>query len=91
MPDCGKILNRAKNSAKSLRFDEVCQLAECFGFVFARQEGSHKTYKRAGFPRSMTFQNDNGKAKPYQVRQLLLAISQLNELESEAEEDYESK
>lgn len=35
----------------------------------------------------MNFQNDNGKAKPYQVRQLLLAISELTEPESKSEED----
>lgn len=87
MPDCDKILHRARNSPRSLRFEELCQLAECYGFRFARHEGSHRTYKRTGFPRTMNFQNDNGKAKPYQVRQLLLAISELNESESGSEED----
>ena len=49
-------------------------MAECHGFLFDRQRGSHRMYKRPGYPKVMNFQDDNGKAKPYQVKQLLLAI-----------------
>ena len=36
-------------------------------------------YKRRGTMQLMNFQNDGGRAKPYQVRQLLAAIEDLEE------------
>jgi len=58
-------------------------LAECFGFIFQRQSASHLVYEHPSLSinqnRLMNFQNFNGKAKPYQVRQLLKAISYLND------------
>lgn len=74
MSKCDKLLKRARQAPKGVRFEELCALAECHGFVFARQEGSHRVYKHLTFRRIMDFQNDNGQAKPYQVRQLLEAI-----------------
>jgi hypothetical protein len=86
---CTKLLQRARNSAKSLRFDEACYLADCFGFVVIRQNGtSHKIYSREGhIGLPLNFQRDkNGAAKPYQVRQLLEAI---DALEGEARGELE--
>lgn len=77
MADCEKLLARARTSPKNVRFTEVCQLAECYGFTFARGDGSHRVYKRDGWPKVMNFQDDNGKAKPYQVKQLLNAIDEI--------------
>ncbi len=83
MSRCEKLLRKAQQTPGGLRYEEVCYLAECFGFVFDRQKGSHRIYKRNGFPRVMNFQNDNGKAKLYQVPQLLAAIEGLPALEDE--------
>jgi hypothetical protein len=44
------------------------------GFVFKKTRGSHRTYRHAGVIELLNFQDDNGKAKPYQVRQLLKII-----------------
>jgi hypothetical protein len=78
MSDCARLLTRARNSPGNLRFDEVCQLAECHGFVFARQKGtSHRIFKHPKLRDVMNFQSDRGKAKAYQVRQLLDAITEL--------------
>ncbi len=77
MPDCDKLLERARRSPSSLRFEEVCNLAECYGFGLDRQASSHRIYKRPGWPQLMNFQNRNGKAKAYQVRQLLAAIDEI--------------
>jgi predicted RNA binding protein YcfA (HicA-like mRNA interferase family) len=77
MPKCDKLLERARKSPANVRFTEICQLAECYGFVFVRQEGSHRIYKRDGWPRLMNFQDHNGKAVTYQVRQLLNAIDDI--------------
>ena len=83
MPKCDKLLERARNSPADLRFTEVCQLAECYGFVLDRQGGSHRIYKRPRWPHVMNFQNWKGKAKPYQVRQLLNAIDLILEEQSD--------
>ena len=77
MSRCEELLRKARQTPGGLRYEELCYLAECFGFVFDRQRGSHRIYKRSGFPRVMNFQDDNGKAKQYQVLQLLEAIDGL--------------
>ena len=77
MTRCDKLLEQAVAGPATLRFGELCQLAECFGFTAARQRGSHIIYKRSGYIRLMNFQDWNGMAKPYQVRQLLEALREL--------------
>lgn len=78
MSKCAKLLEKAKNSPNNFSFTEICQLAECYGFVFQRQNGSHTIYEHPVLEieqsRLMNFQNFKGKAKPYQVKQLLKAI-----------------
>ena len=74
---CEDLLARARRSPGGLRFSELCRLAECFGWELVRQRGSHVIYKRRGTMQLMSFQNDRGRAKPYQVRQLLAAIDEL--------------
>jgi len=65
-----KLLQVAIDAPSSLRFSDLCRLAELAGFVFDRSSGSHWIYKHpGGF--MMNFQNVGGKAKPYQVKQLL--------------------
>jgi predicted RNA binding protein YcfA (HicA-like mRNA interferase family) len=78
MPNCDKLLEKARRAPTNLRFTEVCQLAECYGFAFERQRGSHVQYLRPGYPKRLTLQPDkHGKAKPYQVRQVLDIIDEL--------------
>ncbi len=77
MDKCRLLLERARQNPEGLRFVELCQLAECFGWECARERGSHRLYKRPGSMRLMNFQDFNGAAKGYQVRQLLTAIEEL--------------
>lgn len=83
MSKCQKLLQKAKNSANNFRFVELCKLAECYGWILRNQEGSHLIYKNDQLEITQgcrqTFQNDNGKAVPYQVKQLLNAIEFLEE------------
>jgi len=70
-----------KGSQKGVRFNELKKVCEHY-FGMPRQSGSsHCVFKTpwAGDPR-VNIQNQKGKAKPYQVRQVLLAIekSELN-------------
>ena len=66
-----KLLSRAKSSPQHVRFDEICKLAEYFGFHLKGGKGSHRVYSKKGVSEILTFQNIDGMAKPYQVRQLL--------------------
>jgi len=83
MDKCNKLLQRAQGAPGSLSFKEVCALAECHGFVSLRQTGSHAMYKHPSLHSAMggfmNFQSENGKAKAYQVRQLLRAIEYLED------------
>ncbi len=56
-------------------------MVEQFGFVFARQKGSHRIYKRQGVKELLDFQNVQGKVKSYQVKQFLKAVEDYNLLE----------
>ena len=79
------ILTKMKRNPKGISFQDLCRVCD-FYFGEARQSGSsHRIYKTPwqGDPR-VNIQNDKGKAKAYQVRQVLKAIEQL-----ERQRDYE--
>jgi len=82
MANCTKLLLKARNSPHNLRFDELCSLAECFGWVPCGGTGSHRVYMHSALGNNvgamMNFQSRKGCAKPYQVKQLLEAIDGLN-------------
>jgi hypothetical protein len=70
-----KILKEIKNNPHDVRFLDLCKVCEYF-FGPARQSGSsHRIYKTPwkGDPR-VNIQNKKGKAKVYQVKQVLKAI-----------------
>ena len=80
MARCAKLLEAALRNAEGLRFMELCALAECHGWRFSRQRGSHQVYKRPGHPQRLTFhEGENGSAKGYQVQQFLAAIQNLED------------
>jgi hypothetical protein len=83
-----KILKEMGENPKGIRFAELCRVCD-FYFGAARQQGtSHRIYKMPwpGDPR-VNIQDDKGKAKPYQVRQVLSAIKRLNEIKEAAHEN----
>lgn len=80
MSKCDKLLKKAQQSPNNLRFEELCQLAVCYGFVFDRQKGSHHIYEHPKLRDLMDFQPKDGRAKPYQINQLLEAIQDLGAL-----------
>ncbi len=67
-----------KDNPKDVKFSELCKICD-FYFGKARQSGSsHRVYKTPwrGDPR-VNIQNSKGKAKAYQVKQVLKAIERL--------------
>lgn len=72
------ILLRMNRNPKNVRFKDLCKVCD-FYFGSPRQSGSsHRIYRTpwAGDPR-INIQNHKGKAKAYQVRQVLMAIDKL--------------
>ena len=72
------ILQKMKQNPKNISFNNLCKVCD-FYFGNARQSGSsHRVYKMPwqGDPR-VNVQNSKGKAKPYQVRQVLQAVERL--------------
>jgi len=64
-----QVLEHLKKNPKNIRFEKLCKIAEDFGFKFRGGKGSHRIYIKAGINEMLNFQNVNGKAKPYQVKQ----------------------
>jgi hypothetical protein len=69
-----KLLRKALSGTKNLRFEELTALAEGFGFRLSRTSGGHHIFAHASITELVNLQNVGGKAKPYQVRQLLRLV-----------------
>ena len=69
-----KLFEKARNNPASVRFQELCLLAEHMGFAKRGGKGSHVVYEKEGVEEILTFQNRMGMAKSYQVKQLLAVI-----------------
>ena len=78
-PDLVKAI---RNNPKSVRFADLARICDEY-FGEPRQKGtSHRVYRTPwpGDPR-VNIQNAKGKAKPYQVRQVIKAIERLESTE----------
>jgi hypothetical protein len=72
------ILTHIRQNPRDVRFNDLCKVCDHY-FGEPRQGGSsHRIYKTPwqGDPR-INIQNHKGKAKAYQVKQVLLAIERL--------------
>ena len=78
MASVEEIVKLMRRNPKGVGFGDLCKVCDSY-FGESRQSGSsHRIYKMpwAGDPR-VNIQNARGKAKAYQVRQVLLAIDHL--------------
>ena len=76
--DC--IIDRMQQNPKNIRFSDLSRICKHY-FGKPRQKGtSHQVYKTPwqGDPR-VNIQNTKGKAKTYQVKQVLTAIKRLKD------------
>ena len=86
MGDVSEIVEQMRNNPGGIRFAALCKVCDHY-FGRAREaNGSHRVYKTPwpGDPR-VNIQNCKGRAKAYQVRQVLKAIER-KELEHEKSE-----
>lgn len=72
------ILAQMKRNPKDVRFTDLCKVCENFFGEARKSASSHRIYKTPwqGDPR-INIQNHKGKAKVYQVKQVLLALEKL--------------
>lgn len=78
MPRVQDVVVGMRQNPRNVRYSDLCQVCEYY-FGPPRQEGtSHRIYRTPwpGDPR-VNIQNDHGKAKSYQVKQVLAAIDRL--------------
>ena len=69
---------KAQRNPKDVRFSELCKICDHFFGEPRQKKSSHRIYKTPWQcdPR-VNIQNNKGKAKIYQVKQVLLAIEKL--------------
>ncbi|GAB4439499.1 MAG: type II toxin-antitoxin system HicA family toxin [Anaerolineae bacterium] len=73
-----KLLQKALNSPRNLRFNEMVTLVEAFGFELSRIGGSHHIFTHPAVDELINIQNVAGQAKPYQVKQFLQLVERYN-------------
>jgi hypothetical protein len=81
MANLDDIIQGMRENPKGVRFIELCKVCDKY-FGKARQSGSsHRVYRTPwkGDPR-VNIQNSKGKAKAYQVKQVLKALYKLEVL-----------
>ena len=74
-----QLLRRLSQGAvQNVRFSDLTDLVEAFGFKLARTSGSHHIYAHSGIPELINLQEVRGEAKPYQIRQFLRLVERYN-------------
>ena len=81
MAKISKLLVQFQQNPKNVRFADLVTVCDHFLGEPRQQGSSHCVYKTPwpGDPR-VNIQNKNGLAKPYQVKQVLVAIQKLEDL-----------
>jgi len=77
-----QIVAALRNNPKGARFADLAKVCDAFFGTPRLSRGSHRVYRTPwpGDPR-VNIQDDRGKAKPYQVRQVLRAIEKLETMD----------
>jgi len=88
MTQIKKILAELKNNPQNVNFTDLVKVCIHYFGEPRQQRTSHCVYKMpwGGDPR-VNIQSDKGKAKPYQVRQVLDAIEKLAAIEETEESE----
>jgi len=73
-----KILQKILAGSKNIRFSDMVNLVQGFGFTLSRTDGSHHIFTRPDIPELVNLQNIKGQAKPYQIRQFLKLVETHN-------------
>jgi virulence-associated protein VapD len=79
----GKVLRGSSDA--NIAFDDLCQLLRRLGFE-ERISGSHHNFRKAGVEEKINLQQDQSKAKAYQVKQVRTVLVENNLVPEETEE-----
>ena len=80
MAKIDEILLQMKRNPNGVRFNDLCKVCDYYFEKPRQTSSSHRTYKTPwqGDPR-INIQNSKGKAKAFQVKQVLMAIQKLED------------
>lgn len=80
MPSVAKILEAMRNNSKNIKYQDLLKVCIDYFGEPRTTGGSHAVFKMpwAGDPR-VNIQDDKGKAKSYQVLQVLAAIDKIDD------------
>ena len=80
MAQIKKLVAQFKENPKNVKFNDLAKVCDYYFGDSRRSGSSHRVYKTPwqGDPR-VNIQNKNGYGKPYQVRQVLAAITKIEE------------
>ena len=73
-----RILRKILAGSKNIRFTEIVNLVQSFGFYLDRTSGSHHIFIHPEISELINLQNVNGQVKPYQLKQILRLIEKYN-------------
>lgn len=73
-----KLISKARNNPRGLKFSELKRLAEYCGYRQTRQSGSHRIFSKGRGFRRFNFQEIHGEAKVAQVKEFLSYIEELD-------------
>ena len=81
MANIDQLIEQMRNNPKNIRFVDLIKVCKQYFGEPRQTGGSHTVFKTPwqAHPR-ITLQDDGGKAKPYQVKQVLAALDKLNVL-----------
>ena len=73
-----KLLKNIIGGSKNIRFTEMVNLIEGFGFKLSRTDASHHIFTRPDIPELVNLRDIKGQAKPYQIHQFLKLVEKHN-------------
>ena len=81
MTSVDQLIEQMRNNPKNVRYADLIKVCTQYFGEPRQTGGSHTVFKTPwqGDPR-INIQDDSGKAKPYQVKQVLAALDKLNSL-----------
>ena len=81
MANLDQLIEQMRNNPKNIRYVDLLKVCKQQFGEPRQTSGSHTVFKtpQQGDPR-INLQDDSGKAKPYQVRQVLAALDKLKAL-----------
>jgi len=80
-----EMYRQLKDHPKKVRFAHLCNVAKRFGFTCRGNRGSHRIYTRNDVRELLNFQEVEGMAKAYQVKQFCKIIEDYSLLKEDAD------